>query len=193
MLRPKRPEPELRYQRVSLKPLWVLDNIAWKKVHRHFKDKEIAYLNGTPPTRMPLWMLRRILKTDAKRPDRLTYGIFDDAVANYIGTIELYDLGYTSATLGIIIGEKEYWGRGFGSEAIHALLDYAFGRLHLEKVRLHTFEDNLRARASFRNIGFVETMRRRNHKGRVNIFMEMHASTWQKLSEQPPVWHVNAR
>ncbi|MEZ4608301.1 MAG: GNAT family N-acetyltransferase [Deinococcales bacterium] len=99
-----------------LKPLSQLSQEDWKKVHQHFKDKEISHLNGTPPSRMPLWFLKRLLKADAKRSDRLSYGIFDKTLPfeAYIGTVELYDLSRYSATLGIII-MKYYWGKGYGS------------------------------------------------------------------------------
>ncbi|HEX7021967.1 MAG TPA: GNAT family N-acetyltransferase, partial [Trueperaceae bacterium] len=107
----------LRFKRVTLRPLSEVDQQAWRRIHAHFRDPEIARLNGTPPNRMPLWLLKRVLKADSRRPDRETFGIFDEEDA-YIGTIELYDIGYRSATLGIIIGEKSHWSRGYGPEAI---------------------------------------------------------------------------
>ena len=72
---------------------------------------------------MPLWLLRRVLRADSRRRDRETYGIFDVSAGEeaYIGTIELYDIRHDRATLGIIIGERSHWSRGFGPEAIEAL------------------------------------------------------------------------
>jgi GNAT superfamily N-acetyltransferase len=103
---------------------------------------------------MPMWLLRRVLRSDARRPDRRTYGIYDER-GDYVGTIELYDLRGHEATLGIIIGERSHWGRGYGPEAIRALLDHAFTDLGLERVRLHTFADNPRAQAAFKKVGFA--------------------------------------
>jgi RimJ/RimL family protein N-acetyltransferase len=167
----------LRYGRVCLKPLSELDQKAWKRVQQHFRDTEISYLNGTPPNRMPLWFLKRLLKADSRRPDRATYGIYDER-DEYIGTIELYDIRYDVATLGIIIGEKSHWGQGYGPEAIEALLGYAFGELHLERVKLNTFSDNLRAQASFKKIGFTELRRVSAGNGRVDVQMEMQKKDW---------------
>lgn len=167
----------LRYGRVELRPLTELDHAAWKRLQSHFRDPEIAHLNGTPPNREPLWLLKRILKADARRDDRRTFGIFDEH-GEYIGTIELYDIRYTSATLGIIIGERSHWSRGYGPEAIHAVLEHAFRELGLERVRLNTFGDNDRAQTAFKKVGFRELRRVPATNGRTDVHMELTAAAW---------------
>jgi RimJ/RimL family protein N-acetyltransferase len=170
-------ETWLQYGRVSLRPLVELDQKAWKRVQAHFRDSEISYLNGTPPNRMPLWFLKRLLKADSRRPDRSTYGVYDQW-NEYIGTIELYDIRFDHATLGIIIGEKTHWNEGYGPEAIKALLGYAFGKLHLDKVRLSTFADNPRAQTAFKKVGFVEVKRVQTGNSRVDVHMSISKATW---------------
>lgn len=165
------------FGRVRLQPLDEIDAPAWRRVHQHFRDPEISYLNGTPPNRMPLWLLKRILRADTRRSDRLTFGVFDEH-HEYIGTIELYDIRGTKATLGIIIGEKSHWGRGYGPEAIAALLDYAFNVLGLDLIRLSTFDDNPRAQAAFKKVGFREVKRVPASGGRVDVQMELHKGGW---------------
>jgi RimJ/RimL family protein N-acetyltransferase len=167
----------LRYERVCLKPLSELDQKAWKRVQSHFRDTEISHLNGTPPNRMPLWFLKRLLKADSRRTDRATYGIYDER-DEYIGTIELYDIRYDTATLGIIIGEKTHWSRGYGPEAIGALLGYAFNKLNLERVKLNTFSDNERAQAAFKKIGFTELRRVTAGSGRIDVQMDIQKTVW---------------
>jgi len=173
LLRP----PRLRCQRVELRPLAELDGRAWRRLHAHFRDPEIAHLNGTPPSRMPLWLLRRLLRADAARTDRRTYGVFDE-LGDYIGTIEFYDLRASEATLGIIIGERSHWSRGYGREAMRALLTYGFEELGLERVRLHTFGDNERAQLAFRKVGFVELRRETGPRGRIDVHMALLRSAW---------------
>jgi len=177
--------PSLCYGRVLLKPLSELDARAWRRIHEHFRDPEIAHLNGTPPSRMPLWLLKRVLKADSRRSDRETYGIFDVSGGGeeYIGTVELYDIRPHAATLGIIIGERAYWSRGFGPEAIRAVLRHAFKDLGLERVRLSTFADNVRAQAAFKKVGFVEKRRVPTHKGRVDVQMEISRWVWEGQQE----------
>ena len=171
------------FGRVLLKPLLELDHRAWRRIHRHFRDPEIAHLNGTPPNRMPLWLLKRVLRADSRRPDRETFGIFDEH-EDYIGTIELYDVHRTTATLGIIIGERSHWSQGYGPEAIHALLDYGFNSLGLERVKLTTFADNPRAQAAFKKVGFHEVQRVTAKQGRVDVQMELFKGNWLERYRQ---------
>ncbi len=163
--------------RVRLQPITELDNRAWRRVAQHFRDPEIAFLNGTPPNRLPLWLLRRVLRADARRRDRVTYGILDEQ-DDYIGTIELYDVRTDRATLGIIIGERSHWSRGYGPEAIEALLDEAFEALGLQVVQLHTFADNPRAHAAFHKVGFREVRRATVAGGRTDVLMTLPRHVW---------------
>ena len=180
-----------QHGRVELKPLSDLDRKAWRRIHSHFRDPEIAYLNGTPPNRMPLWLLRRVLKADSRRADRETFGVYDEC-GDYIGTIELYDIRYDTATLGIIIGEKSHWSRGYGPEAMEALLEYAFQQLQLRYILLHTFADNPRAQTAFRKVGFREVRRvNSGNRGRVDVRMEISREYW--LSKRGPSAQIPSR
>ena len=173
----------LRHERVTLRPLSELDTKAWRRLQSHFRDPEIAHLNGTPPNREPLWLLRRILKADARRRDRATFGIYDEH-DEYIGTCELYDIRANQATLGIIIGEKTHWNQGYGPEAIHALLAHAFEELDLDRIVLNTYGDNERAQRAFAKVGFRETGRTRGPDGRIDVHMELRRTTWRRARER---------
>lgn len=165
------------YGRVTLRPLDEFSDADWRRLQSHFRDPEIAHLNGTPPSRVPLWLLKRLLKSDARRNDRATFGIFDER-DEFIGTTELYDVRGAQGTLGIIIGERSHWSRGYGPEAMHALLAYAFDVLGLDLVRLNTFGDNLRAQSAFRKVGFHEVERRTEASGRIDVRMELPRARW---------------
>ncbi|WP_096154171.1 GNAT family N-acetyltransferase [Bacillus sp. FJAT-45066] len=56
----------------------------------------------------------------------------------------------------IDIGEKEYWGKGYGTEALKILLDYAFLELNLHRVLLRVFSLNERAIHIYKKLGFVK-------------------------------------
>ena len=66
-----------------------------------------------------------------------------------------------SARLGIVIGEKTHWDRGFGTEALQLLLDYAFSILNLNSVNLGTYSFTERAIACYTKVGFKVIGRRR--------------------------------
>ena len=60
-----------------------------------------------------------------------------------------------SALYHITIGEKDAWGRGYGTEATQLMLDHAFDVLGLHRVALYVFEFNERAIRAYRRCGFV--------------------------------------
>ena len=68
-----------------------------------------------------------------------------------------------SATLGIMIGEKENRGNGYGEEAINLLLDYGFNYLNLNSINLDVLEINKRGIACYKKCGFKEMGKRREN------------------------------
>ncbi len=58
--------------------------------------------------------------------------------------------------LGITIGEKEYWGKGYGTGAIQLLLNYCFQTLNMHKVELQVYDFNTRAIKSYKKLEFKE-------------------------------------
>jgi len=65
-----------------------------------------------------------------------------------------YRTDIKSAVLGILIGEKEYWGKGYGTEAVSLFLKYLFEDKHLHKVSLTVSDFNHRAIECFKKAGF---------------------------------------
>lgn len=63
--------------------------------------------------------------------------------------------------LGIMIGEKDYWSQGYGTDAVLTLLRFAFYQMNLNKVTLGVFDTNPRARAVYDKLGFIEEGRSR--------------------------------
>lgn len=80
-----------------------------------------------------------------------------------IGSCGLHRLNLPnrSAELGILIGEKEYWGRGFGREAMNLLCSYGFQQLNLNRIGLEVYEYNARAIRCYERVGFRLEGRRR--------------------------------
>ena len=82
----------------------------------------------------------------------------------HIGNIGLHRIDWKNrtATLGIVIGERKYWGRGYGTEAVRTMVRYAFEELGLNRVELETFSFNARAIRCYEKAGFRrEGIRRR--------------------------------
>ena len=69
---------------------------------------------------------------------------------------EYLDIKHNRTELGILIGEKEYWGKGYGTDAIIAFLDYLFNELGLHRVYLHVQSHNTRASRCYKKCGFIQ-------------------------------------
>ncbi|MFN3178545.1 MAG: GNAT family N-acetyltransferase, partial [Thermus sp.] len=118
------------------------------------------------------WLVRRFVLAEMRRKDRMAFVILDEK-GEYLGTLELYDLTPEEATLGILIGRKDRWGQGYGTEAVRAALAYAFGPLGLKRVKLRTFAHNLRARRAFEKAGFRQVGLGPGPKGQEDVYMEV--------------------
>ena len=97
-----------------------------------------------------------------------------------LGNIGLHDLDYKNgtATLGIFIGDDNNLGKGYGSEAIKLLLDFAFGELRFHSIMLTVYDFNERAQKAYKKCGFKEFGRRhealyRNGEYHDIVYMEI--------------------
>ena len=73
--------------------------------------------------------------------------------------------------VGIGIGEREFWGKGYGTDAMNIILRYAFTELNLWRVSLNVFEYNPRAIRSYEKAGFT-------HEGRVRAALNRAGRRW---------------
>ncbi len=91
------------------------------------------------------------------------FTIVDRATDDAIGRGMLFAVDHVnrSAMLGILIGETEYWGRGYGQEATRLLVEYGIGLLNLNSIMLGTYAFNARALHCYERVGFREIGRRR--------------------------------
>ncbi|MFH1336727.1 MAG: GNAT family protein [Candidatus Zixiibacteriota bacterium] len=74
----------------------------------------------------------------------------------YLGGIGLHKINWENrhAEVGIVIGKKEYWGKGYGTDAMFALLDFAFNHMNLHRVYLQVYDFNTRGIRSYEKCGF---------------------------------------
>jgi RimJ/RimL family protein N-acetyltransferase len=84
------------------------------------------------------------------------FAILTRTEGRLIGNGGLHQIDWTNrhAIFGIFIGNKDYWGRGFGSDATRTLLRYAFEEANLNRVELEAFSFNTRAIHMYEKIGF---------------------------------------
>jgi RimJ/RimL family protein N-acetyltransferase len=88
--------------------------------------------------------------------------------------------------VGIVIGEKDCWGKGFGTEAMNLMVTYCFKTLNFNRVELEVFSNNPRAQACYKKVGFKDEGKRRSaHFSSGNyidaIIMGLLREEWEKL------------
>lgn len=105
-----------------------------------------------------------------------------------IGTIGLHRIDWRNrhATTGTIIGVKQYWSKGYGTDAKMLLLNWAFNELGLNKVESRVIVFNERSLAYAKRCGYEEVGRLKRHIFRHGewhdkIILEAHAEQWRPL------------
>ncbi len=114
------------------------------------------------------------------------FTIFECATGHAIGNCGFHNVEVRNrrAEVGILIGEPDARGRGYGTEAMRLLVDYAFTALGLHSVMLWTYEYNPAAIRCYKKVGFREMGRRRESRwfqGRFwdEIAMDLLASEFE--------------
>ena len=92
-----------------------------------------------------------------------SYSVVARDTNRLIGNVALVDLDYQERTaeIGVFIGDRDYWGQGYGAEAMGLLMAYAFDVLNIRNIWLRVFDFNQRAITSYLRLGFREVGRRR--------------------------------
>ncbi len=77
-----------------------------------------------------------------------------------------------------MIGDQDYWGKGYGTDSVNSLVDHIFTTTQITRIYLHTLEWNERARKSFAKTGFKE-LKNVRRSGMDFVLMEIWRSDWQ--------------
>lgn len=100
--------------------------------------------------------IRADIEKRAERGDNNGFGVHTLADDTLIGFVGLWVASWASAEafVGIGLGDRAYWGRGYGSDAMRLALRFAFDELNLRRVSLEAFAYNTRAIRSYEKVGF---------------------------------------
>ncbi len=113
-------------------------------LYKYVTDREIAYLNNTDPFQTyDDFKEKYELYLNGKSEDIKIFTItLDD---NVIGKMEIgYDMYDKSAMFDILIGNKQLWGRGYGTKALNVLFSYGFNNLGLNRLSCEVYRFNER-------------------------------------------------
>jgi RimJ/RimL family protein N-acetyltransferase len=150
--------------------------------HRWQSDTELARLDAAPvlSASFPVYLLDytdRLHDSGAKR-----YPLAVETLdGKHIGNCTCYDIneGKGETQLGIMIGDRNYWDRGYGTDAVSTMVNHIFLNTNLKRIYLKTLEWNRRAQKCFQNCGFTPCGKL-NRNGHDFVVMELRREQWAK-------------
>ena len=115
--------------------------------------------------------LERFFKGVTGTRQQVMFAIVDKYSHRHIGNVKLgpIDWVHRRAHFGILIGDRESWGKGVGTEATRLTVEYAFARLNLNRVDLGVYAEHQAAVRCYERVGFkVEGRMRQDlfHRGK---------------------------
>lgn len=130
--------------------------------HLNSKDqKQIRVWNKDPEVSK----YREVDRLGDKKLQRISFGIYDQKSFKLIGDIgiSLIDPKNKHAEIGMTIGDKSYWGKGYGTDLVKMTLRFCFKKLGLNKVYLDVWEENKKAIGCYSKCGFKKDGILREH------------------------------
>ena len=147
-------------------------------------DEELATLDATTPLRMTYASYVRLIEDELRYPVPWSKRFaIETPDGKLIGNCMYYDIDTAKgqAELGILIGDRDYWSRGYGTDAVNALVGHVFTTTGLKRIYLHTLTWNFRAQKSFAKSGFLP-LREVRRSGYDFLLMELMRDRWELLS-----------
>jgi ribosomal-protein-alanine N-acetyltransferase len=142
----------LEGEKVILRPLVETDitdtYLSW------LNDEEVTMYMESGVFQNNMTGLKSFYDCISKSKNDVMFAIM--AGKKHIGNIKLGSINWVHrfADLGIMIGDKESWGKGYGTEACSLLVNYAFKKLNLHKVWLGVYANHEKAIQAYITAGF---------------------------------------
>ena len=174
MTEPAARQPFLVGDKVVLRPIEAADvegpYLDW------LNDYEVTRFLETGTTPATRATLQRYLDTVAAAAGTVMLAIVEKASGLHVGNIKLAGVHsvHRRADLGIMLGDKSRWGRGYGREAVALVLAYGFDRLNLNKIYLGVDVDNAAAVKVYEELGFKIEGTQRQHLFRDGAYRDRH-------------------
>jgi ribosomal-protein-alanine N-acetyltransferase len=168
---------EIETPRFQLRLLTIQDV---NERYRSWFNPETARMGIASARRPPtLQELRDFIAERAGRPDVLFLGIFARESGEHIGNIKYEPIHRDEryAVMGILIGEKAWWGKGVTAEVLRATARWLAEQCGTQEIVLGVMKDNLLARRSYEKVGF-----RARQTDRIRIDPRIHEAM---------VWHLD--
>lgn len=155
---------------------WGFSEEELQRRYRWSLDDTLQYWSGTIPGGRSFAQFKEIVgqrdwPSDGKR---ISYAILTKD-RELIGMVSCYNIDRKRRTgeLGVYLGEQNYWGHGYGTDALIAFARHLFADLDFDSIYLHTYESNTRAQRSYLRVGFEYAEKRRRFSPRIGYHEEV--------------------
>ena len=155
--------PFLVGERLYLRPLETADvdgaYVAWLNDYEVTRYLETGSYPSTPA------MTARYVDAMTSSPDNVFLAIVEKGTEIHVGNVKLGPIHriHQRADMGIMIGDRTRWDRGYGREAVALIVRYGFERLNLHKIGLGVYADHEHAIRLYEGLGFQVEGRLRQH------------------------------
>lgn len=149
------------------------------------KDKELSKLDAVEPIEMSFNEFQRMNNPENKNSN-FFFKSYNFAIETtneiHIGNCMAYNIKplFREAELGIMIGNKYYWDKNFGKQAMNKLIEFMFNKTKIEHLYLHTLTSNIRAQKCFKSVGFKKTKEVKRING-LFFRMDLTKQYWDKI------------
>lgn len=157
-------------------PADAWDDYAWET------DPELARLDAAPPLSISYSRFLSDYTNELYSSSTTSHRFAVDTLdGKHIGNCSYYNLDETrgEVELGIMIGNRDYWNEGYGTDAVTTLVNYIFRQTDLNRIYLKTLDWNTRAQKSFHKCGFTPYGQMAKD-GYNFVLMEMYRRQWQE-------------
>lgn len=136
-----------------LTPVSLEDAALYKE---WLNDLEVSVNLNVRPYILTIEKEKELLEKLVKSETDALFGIVDKKSDKLIGNCGLMGIEPINrkAMFGIFIGDKKYWGKGYGEEATNLILDFGFNMLNLHNIFLTVFSFNKRGIRCYEKCGF---------------------------------------
>jgi RimJ/RimL family protein N-acetyltransferase len=143
--------------RVYLRPFEATDAELYRRWRADAEPMGLAGWHERAPLSLAQVEQRITRLAEEQGKEVVTFLICLVADDRPIGEVMLVEVDQRngSAQLGIFIGEPGEWGKGYGTDAVRAVVDFGFAELRLERIWLNVWTENPRAQRAYEKAGFI--------------------------------------
>ena len=150
-------------ERLLLRPVKLTDvnenYLSW------MNDPEVMRYTESRFQQHSLESIRAYVQSVQADPTSCFFAIIVKETGIHIGNVKIGHMNplHRAADIGIVIGNKDCWGRGYAAEALKMAASYAAGTLKLHKLWAGIYANNFGSVKAFLRAGFVEEGRFAGH------------------------------